>query len=392
MTKLRKISRPTLLINHPSHQKLTTRNQSIIFHVDMDHFFTAIEAREHLEYQRNALIVGANPKKGYGRGVVSTCNYQARKYGITSGMPISQAWKRCPSAIFLPPNYHLYRAVSNQIMEILQTYAHHFEPYGIDEAFLDMSDLIDVFDDADDVARSIKQDILLKTQLTCSIGVGPTKLIAKMASEFQKPDGLTMVHKADVLTFLSPLSVRKLWGVGEKTQQKMNALDIITIKDLMNHEPSALFNACGAKARYLNQLLQSISPRHHRLQSAKRIRKSISKEHTFSNDIQNQHEIFRIIDLLSRKIHIKTEKRQYWFKTITIKIRYENFETHTYSSTLRFLTCHVQKLCDEARRLGRRHLIRDRYVRLIGVKISNIRHIAGQQTLLSLQPSAKTWL
>ena len=170
----------------------------------------------------------------------------------------------------------------------------------------------------------------------------------------------------------------------------MNALGIITIEDLMHQEPSILLNSCGAKARYFNQWLHRITPQRHRNQSIKRVRKSISKEHTFSNDIQDHHELFRIIDLLSRKIHAKSEKHQYWFKTITLKIRYENFETHTYSSTLRFLTCQVQKLCREARRLGQRHLIHDRYVRLIGVKISNIRHIVGQQTLVTRQPSVKT--
>lgn len=381
---------PTLLNNHLSSQWHTTRKRSIIFHVDMDHFFTAIEAREQSQYQGKALIVGANPKKGYGRGVVSACNYQARKYGITSGMPISHAWKLCPTAIFLPPNYQLYRTVSNQIMKILHTYSHHCEPYGIDEAFLNMSDRIDVFDDADAVAQSIKLDILSKTRLTCSVGVGPTKLIAKMASEFQKPAGVTVVNDADVIKFISPLSVRKLWGVGKKTQQKMNALGIITIKDLINQEPSTLFNTLGAKARYFNQLLHGVIPQRQRNQSAKQIRKSISKEHTFSNDTQDQNEIFNTLESLSRRIHAKTEKRHYWFKTITIKVRYENFETHTYSSTLRFLTCHVQKLCLETRRLAQRHLFHDRNVRLIGVKISNIRYIAGQQTLFALQTAAKT--
>jgi len=184
----------------------------------MDHFFTAIEAREQSKYQRKAMIVGANPKKKSGRGVVSTCNYQARKYGITSGMPISQAWRLCPTAIFLPPNHHLYRTVSNQIMEILHTYSHHCEPYGIDEAFLNIASY--VFDDANDVAQSIKQDILLKTRLTCSVGVGPTKLIAKMASDFQKPDGVTIVNTADVIKFILPLSVRKIWGWVKKPSKK----------------------------------------------------------------------------------------------------------------------------------------------------------------------------
>lgn len=349
----------------------------------MDHFFSAIEAREYTLYREEALIVGADPKKGHGRGVVSICNYHARKYGIASGMPISQAWRLCPTAIFLQPNYRLYRNASNQIMEILRTHCLYSEPCGIDEAFLDMSDILDYFQTAHDVAQIIKQDILTKTELICSIGIAPTKLIAKMASEFQKLDGLTVVKEADIIQFISPLSVRKIWGVGKKTQQKMNAVGIRTIKDLLHREPRTLINLFGAKTRYITLLLHGITPQRRKTPATKRSRKSISKEPTFSNDLQNRSEIFKIIDNLATKIHAKAAKRRYWFKTITIKIRYDNFETHTYSSTLRLLTCQRQQLCDEACRLGQRHLIPDRDVRLIGVKISNIQHVAGQQTLFA---------
>ncbi len=374
---------PPLLINRPPINAQLTQKDSIIFHVDMDHFFTAIEAREHPQFHDKALIVGANPKEGHGRGVVSTCNYHARKYGITSGMPISQAWRRCPTAIFLPPNYQLYRNISNQIMAILQTHSPHSEPYGLDEAFLDMTDLLEDFHEANEAAQTIKHDIFTHTNLTCSVGVAPTKLIAKMASEYQKPDGLTVVHEADIIKFISPLPVRKLWGVGIKTQQKMNAVGIITINDLLRQEPSKLLAFFGAKARYLMQLLHGGTPHCRKTPSAKRQRKSISKEHTFSSDLQDRTEIFRIIDQLVTKIHAKAEKRQYWFKTITLKIRYENFETHTYSSTLRLLTCQQQQFSAEVQRLGQRHLIPGRHVRLIGVKISNIQKVTGQQTLFA---------
>lgn len=373
---------PSLLIKRTLAQ-VQFKNKSIIFHVDMDHFFTAIEAREHPKFQDKALIVGANPEKGQGRGVVSTCNYHARKYGIASGMPISQAWRLCPTAIFLPPNYRLYRKVSNQIMEILQTHCPHTEPYGIDEAFLDMTNILKEFHEANEVAQLIKHDIFTQTNLTCSVGVAPTKLIAKMASEYQKPDGITIVKEADIINFISPLSVRKLWGIGKKTQQKMNAIGIITINDLLRQDPRKLIDLFGTKLRYLIQLFQGVTPQHRKASSAKRQRKSISKEHTFSSDLQDQTDIFRIIDQLATKIHAKAEKRQYWFKTVTVKIRYDNFETHTYSSTFRLLTCQRQQLRTEVHRLGQHHLIPHRLVRLIGVKISNLQHVAGQQKLAS---------
>jgi nucleotidyltransferase/DNA polymerase involved in DNA repair len=170
------------------------------------------------------------------------------------------------------------------------------------------------------------------------------KFIAKMASEHQKPDGLTVVTEEDIIQFISPLCVRKLWGVGKKTQDKMNEIGIFTINDLLHQKPSILMDLFGAKARYLIQLLHGITPKYRRTLSTQPRRKSISKEHTFSNDIHDRNKIFQIIDLLATKIHAQAEKREYWFRTITLKIRYDNFKTHTYSSTLRLLSGQRQQL------------------------------------------------
>ena len=176
----------------------------------MDHFYTAIEEREHPEIKGNPVVVGSDPKEGKGRGVVSTSNYEARKSGIRSGMPISQAWRLCPRAVYLPPNFPLYIKVSDEIMTLARKYAGKFEQWGIDEAFLDISDKVKTWNEAEALARQIKQEIKDKEGLTASIGVGPNKLIAKIASDFQKPNGLTIVKEEEVKKFLDPLAVRKL--------------------------------------------------------------------------------------------------------------------------------------------------------------------------------------
>src|SRR3989304_4150516 len=184
-----------------------SREKRIIFHLDMDHFFTAVEEREHPEIKGKPVIVGADPKGGKGRGVVSTCNYEARRFGVRSGMPISKAFKLCPDAVYLHVDYELYAKVSNEIMDILRKYGDKFEQWGIDEAFVDVSLRVKNFVEAEALARQIKKEISEKEQLTCSIGIGPNKLVAKIASDIQKPDGLTMVDEKDVKAFLEPLDI-----------------------------------------------------------------------------------------------------------------------------------------------------------------------------------------
>lgn len=203
-----------------------SEKRRIIVHVDMDHFFTAVEERAHPEFKGKPVVVGANPKAGKGRGVVSTCNYEARKFGVRSGIPISKAWQLCPEAVYLPVNYELYARVSDEIMGILRGYSEKFEQWGIDEAFLDITSRVKDYAEAEALARQMKNEICAKQKLACSIGVGPNKIVAKVASDFQKPGGLTIVKEEDAEKFLAPLSVRKLLWIGRKTEQKLDALGI----------------------------------------------------------------------------------------------------------------------------------------------------------------------
>ena len=235
-----------------------SEKKRMIFHFDMDHFFAAVEEREHPELKGKPVIVGADPKAGAGRGVVSTSNYQARKFGVRSGMPISRAWKLCPEAVYLPVNYELYVKASNEIMDILRKHADKFEQWGIDEAFLDVTSRVNDYASAEALAKHIKDEIYATEKLTCSVGISSNKLVAKIASDFQKPDGLTIVKQEDVERFLAPLPVRRLLWVGRKTGLKLENMGIRTIGDLARCDPSVLADAFGELGKQLHMMARGV--------------------------------------------------------------------------------------------------------------------------------------
>ncbi len=347
----------------------------IIIHVDMDHFFTAIEERERPEIKGKPVVVGADPKKG--RGVVSTCNYEARKFGIKSGMPILRAYKLCPDAVFLPVNYELYKKVSGEIMEILQKYADKLERWGLDEAFLDVSSRVGNYKGAESLAKEVKKEIFEKEKLTCSIGIGPNKLVAKIASSLKKPDGLTVVKENEAKAFLAPLSVRRLIGVGRKTEIKLKEMGIKTIGDLASYDPSKLADIFGVMGVKLYLMAQGIDESEVR---EREDRKSIGRELTFDEDTNDLDFVIRILDILSECVHKDILKKDLSFKTVTLKIRYENFETHVYSKTLPFRTRQLEHLKKTAKELLVNHL-RDLKIRLVGVRVSNLVLMRGQRKL-----------
>src|SRR5512136_2265802 len=204
----------------------------VILHVDVDAFFPSVEVREHPEFKGKPVVVGADPKGGKGRGVVSSASYEARKYGIRSALPISRAWKLCPDCVYLRPHFDLYIPASNSVIKILRSHADKFEQGGIDEAYLDISSQVKDFDEAKEFAKNLMEEVLEKERLTCSVGVAPNKMVAKIASDYRKPYGLTVVKPEDVKDFLFPLEVRKIPGVGAKTEHALLELGIETVKDL----------------------------------------------------------------------------------------------------------------------------------------------------------------
>ncbi len=351
----------------------------VIIHVDMDHFYSAVEEREHPEYKGKPVIVGADPKEGKGRGVVSTCNYEARKFGIHSGMPISRAWKRCPDAVYLQPDFKLYGKVSSRIMAILRRYAEKFERWGFDEAFLDISSRARDFEEAKKIAEAIKQKIYDKEELTCSVGVGPNKLVAKIASDFKKPDGLTVVEEKAVQDFLAPLPVRKLLWIGKKTELKLNRMGIRTIGDLAAYDVSVLTEKFGMMGTQYHLMACGIDESE--VEEREEV-KSVGRELTFEEDTSDIDLILRTLDELSEAVHREVVKLDMLFKTVTVKIRFENFETHTHGKTLPFFTDYLQGLQKTARELAEEYLRQSRKVRLIGVRVSTFISHKEQTTLV----------
>jgi DNA polymerase IV (archaeal DinB-like DNA polymerase) len=299
-----------------------------IFHLDMDHFYTAVEERENPSIKGKPVIVGSDPKEGKGRGVVSTSNYEARASGVRSGMPISQAWRLCPKAVYLPPNFPLYIKVSAEIMAVARKYAAKFEQWGIDEAFLDVTEKVTDWVEAEALARQIKAEIKEKEHLTASIGVGPNKLIAKVASDFQKPDGLTVVKEEDAQKFLDPLPVRKLLWVGRKTEPKLKALGINTIGDLARYDPTVLSSMFGVMGVQMHLMARGLD----RSEVEERMGvKSVSHETTFEEDTADIDAILSALGALCEDVAKEATEQKLLFKTVTVKIRYQGFETHTKS-------------------------------------------------------------
>jgi DNA polymerase IV (DinB-like DNA polymerase) len=349
----------------------------IIFHVDMDHFFSAVEERENPTWKGKPVVVGADPKEGNGRGVVKTCNYEARAFNIHSGMPISKAWRLCPTAIYVRGNYRLCKEVSAEIMEILMKYSDSFEQWGLDEAFLDVSSKVEDFDEATELAKNVKRDVLGNQGLTCSVGVAPNKLVAKIASDFRKPDGLTVVAK-EAERFLAPLPVRRLLWVGKKTESKLREMGIRTIGDLATFDVSALTEKFGIMGKRYHLFAQGlyesdVGGRRGRI-------KSVGHETTFGSNTNDYELILNKLDNLCERIHKRIDRRRVLFKTVTVKIRYENFQTHTHGKTLPLFTNRLNDLQKTARQLSQNYL-QDKAVRLVGIRVSNLASIEGQRTL-----------
>ena len=343
----------------------------VILHVDLDAFFPSVEVREHPELKGKPVVVGADPKEGKGRGVVSSASYEARKYGVRSALPISRAWKLCPNCVYLRPHFDLYIKASNSIMKILKNHADRFEQGGIDEAYLDISSRVKDFDEAGEFAEKLMEEVLDKEKLTCSIGVAPNKMVAKIASDYKKPYGLTVVKEEDVKGFLFPLKVGKIPGVGPKTDRRLKELKIETVSDLATLNPEAMtrqFGVWGAKLHeYANGIDFSEVVEGYET-------KSIGREVTFEHDVDDEELILNVLDELAEDVHKEVIDCGLQFKTITIKVRYQHFDTHTRAKSLLFPTNDLVILRNNAKRLIAPYLRRNKKIRLIGLRVSTFVH------------------
>jgi DNA polymerase-4 len=336
----------------------------------MDAFFAAVEQQRRPELAGKPVVVGGSgdPTK---RGVVSTASYEARKYGIHSAMPLRTAYRLCPEAVFLPVDYREYSRISGIIKGILREASPLVEDTGIDEAFLDITNL-DI--DSEKIAGEIKQRINETTGLTCSIGIGPNKLLAKMASDMKKPDGLTIVSEKDIVTLLWPLPVRKLPGIGPKTEMYLKDLGIRIIGDLAAHPVEELIKHFGSSyGHYLYESSRGIdeSPIVTHWEP-----KSMSRETTFQTDTDHWQTIAKTLAELIEDVAGNLKQDGYLCRTVTVKIRFDDFKTYTRAKTLDEFTGSadtIRRAAFEA--FGRIEL--KKKVRLIGVRVGNLRKQAG---------------
>lgn len=339
----------------------------IILHFDMDYFFAQIEERENPHFKGKPIIVGADPKRGKGRGVVATCNYEARKYGIKSGMPISQAYSLCPQALFLPVNFELYEKVSNQIMEIAKKYSPLWEIVSLDEAYLDLTSIAKNFTEAQEIGKRLKNEIFEKEKLTCSVGIGPNKLIAKIATEKAKPNGLLVVQEKEINDFLDPLDVEILPGIGPKTAQKLREIGINKIFQLRKLRKSKLKEMFGKVGERIFEISRGIDREPVR---SRRIIKSIGKQITLEKDTKNPEIIFQNFEEILEKVYSQLIEKDLYFKTIRVIFRDKNFKTISKSRALNKRTQDFRVLEREAKKLLLKILLKEKNpVRLLGVRL-----------------------
>ncbi len=335
----------------------------VILHVDMDSFFSAIEMREHPELKGLPVVVGSADRA---RGVVSTCSYEARKYGIHSAMALSQAYRLCPGAKFLPVNMELYRRVSAAIMDILRGYADKMEQVSIDEAFLDITTKVRTWEEARMYAERIKKEIWDKQQLSCSIGIAPNKIVAKIASDFKKPNGLTVVEHAK--EFLAQLPVVCIPGVGPKTEKVLKHMGITRIEQLANCDVQLLVSRLGKHGRRLHRIARGIDDSE---VVPNRERKSLSRERTLAKDTDDIATLERQVEELAEEVH--RALNGFVFKIVSIKVKYSNFRLITRSRTLKTFHSDLATLKCVAKELLRLvDVSKDDKIRLVGVRVAKL--------------------
>ena len=345
----------------------------VVLHVDMDAYFAAVETLEHPEYGSLPLIIGADPKGGRGRGVVSTANYAAREFGVRSAMPISRAYHLCPHGVYLRPDMEKYSRMTERIMAIFARYTPNVEPVSVDEAFLDGDGLGALFGPPSDLARSIKDTIRQETGLTASIGVAVSKSVAKIASDREKPDGLVVVPPGTEAGFLAPLPIRVLWGVGPKAAARLRRQGVRTVADLAAMPESLLTALFGKNGAHYRRMALGVDDRPVSPGDMPPERKSIGEERTFARDSDDplflEDQLYRLTEAVGRRLR----RGAFRARTLQLKIRLEGFETYSRSRTLPGDGADsTRRLYETVIGLWREFSCQERPVRLLGVQAANL--------------------
>ena len=355
-----------------------------IIHFDMDAFYPSVEILDNPALKGRPVIVGG----GKERGVVSSASYEARRFGVHSAQPVAKAKRLCPDGVFLPVRMSRYQEISKQVFEIFCRFTPLVEPLSIDEAFLDVTGSIRLFGQPEDIAKQIKQIVLTETGLTVSAGVAPSKFVAKIASDIDKPDGLTVVHPNGVRDFLDPLPVKKMWGVGKVTQLSLSHLNIHTFRELRQTPVKVLEKKIGKHGVKIHLLAMGIDERDvipdHDV-------KSIGHEQTFSQDIISLNPAQKELLALSNKVARRMRHKGLKGKTITLKVKYFDFVQITRSATLPKSIDDGFEMYSVACRLLKKTEITKKPIRLLGISLSQLSFsgIGTQLSLFDQDPSSQ---
>jgi DNA polymerase IV len=341
-------------------------HQRQIIHLDMDAFYPSVEVLDHPALKDKAVIVGGGLK----RGVVSSASYEARKHGVHSAQPMAEAMRLCPHGVFLPVRMWRYKEVSRKVFEIYQRFTPLLEPLSIDEAFLDVTGSVRLFGSAVEMAAKIKEAVRKEIGLTVSAGVAPSKFVAKIASDMEKPDGLTVVGPHGVRVFLSPLPVSRMWGVGKVTQAALKDLGVHTFGDLSRLPAEVLERRFGAHGRQMHLLSMGIDDREVVPEHAV---KSVGHEETFLEDLEALTDIQREVLSLAERVARRLRKLALSGKTVTLKVRYRDFTQITRSETLGQFTDDSMTIYGAVRGLLEKTEAGKRPVRLLGVSLSQLK-------------------
>lgn len=330
----------------------------------MDAFYASIEQRDFPQYCGKPLAVGY----GGERGVIAAASYEARRYGVRSAMPSKTALKKCPHLLFVPSRFDAYRSVSRQIMDIFLEYTDKVEPLSLDEAFLDVTVNHKQMRSATFIAREIKQRIKAETRLTASAGVSINKFLAKIASDYRKPDGLFVIIDKEAATFVEALEIEKFYGVGKVTAEKMHSLGIYTGRDLKKYSVAELTGYFGKAGLSYYQYARAIDDRE---VNPNRIRKSVGGENTFLTDLAEMNEILPELRDIAETVWERVKSKDFAGRTITLKIKYSDFEQITRSKTLLEVVSGFDLLWEVAKELIAQVDRGEKKIRLLGLTVSN---------------------
>ena len=337
-----------------------------IIHIDMDAFYAAVEQRDFPQYRNKPVVVGGDPEK---RGVVATCSYEARKFGIHSAMPCSRALRLCPHAIFVRPRFDLYREISQQIRDVMFSYTDLVEPLSLDEAYLDVTKNKRSFGSPTLVAKAIKNQIQQETGLTASAGISYNKFLAKIASDLDKPDGLTLITEKQGPSFVKQLPIEKFHGIGPATQSKMQDLGVYSGEDLLAWSLEELKPLFGKVSEYYYHAARGID---HRKVVSHRPRKSIGSEKTYSEDVSDPEEMLQRLKKLAEEVWQDLRAKRMTARTITVKVKFDNFVQVTRAVTISSDISKLEDIVSPLAELLNKAEVKGRKVRLLGVSVSNL--------------------